>query len=589
MGTWINNVRQIRDGEPVTAGVAGRPDRANTSRTDYLKERLDAASIGNALFLPNAVVAGDVLVGQAVYWNTQNARFEKALSGCEVQASTGQLRALDSSHVVGVCFTKTSATRATLLTLGWAALDLSAAVDGEVTPGFYYLSASRAGFLVAQRPPVSVPVLFTDGTNVLVNPQIRSWAEDHIHYSVDLVARPAGRVESSGIGGSLRIVDTDADLPGWLPAEHPVFGGAAAPGARYGYNLNAHAELSNLWPPIPLESAVLLWERGQGLVELASSDGPRMTWDAHGLWWWDDCLPPWDAEYGSSSSGAVGSSSSGDCQAIAVPMRLRFFFNRMAFATDRSVVTSLEPAAGSPITVTGCTGVAAKTGALQLGFQGSFLQEDANLDGSLVIKELRGTTLRRGPVVSGLYAVDGTVTLAGTPTVIDGRDVYRGIVGIQANYESAERDLEVQVVRLEGAIQQHYEDLLYLGFPAGRSSRIRAKVKIPSPNPPASPQIRFRIQLLGRTVGTLPALTVSYRRLKRGNGLLRPLETLDTALGFSYSVTTESADQYTEVTTDAISVLPGDQIFFTIARDASDGYSGEVGILDMVAVLNSGS
>ena len=68
-----------------------------------------------------------------------------------------------------------------------------------------------------------------------------------------------------------------------------------------------------------------------------------------------------------------------------------------------SVVTSLQPAEGSPISVTRCgTNTPATTGALQLNLDLNLKDEAANLPDYLVYKRTNGNKLLQGPVVSPL-------------------------------------------------------------------------------------------------------------------------------------------------------------------------------------------
>jgi antitoxin (DNA-binding transcriptional repressor) of toxin-antitoxin stability system len=46
---WRDDVPYVRDGEPVTAAVDGRPLRALAGRSEYLKDRIDAAELGEAV------------------------------------------------------------------------------------------------------------------------------------------------------------------------------------------------------------------------------------------------------------------------------------------------------------------------------------------------------------------------------------------------------------------------------------------------------------------------------------------------------------------------------------------------------------
>jgi hypothetical protein len=47
-----------------------------------------------------------------------------------------------------------------------------------------------------------------------------------------------------------------------------------------------------------------------------------------------------------------------------------------------------------------------------------------------------------------------------------------------------------------------------------------------------------------------------------------------------------TADYYIEKNSSTFAVSESDEVLFTVTRSATDGYAGEVGILDAVAVLS---
>lgn len=63
------------------------------------------------------------------------------------------------------------------------------------------------------------------------------------------------------------------------------------------------------------------------------------------------------------------------------------------------------------------------------------------------------------------------------------------------------------------------------------------------------------------------------------------LPLVDEALVIDTSVTV-AANQYIDIDSDDILEIAGEDIvYFTIARTAADGYGGEVGLIEAVAVL----
>lgn len=391
MPSWINQTRHIQDGEPVTGGVASRPDRAMEGRTEYLRQRIDEAELGEALKAWDRPLASNVLVGQPVYWDTTQSRFDQALGTVEHDSATGTLSPARSSEVIGLCVNKSSATRGDIALAGAVPVSLANSVEGQAFAGRYYLSNAARGFLVRQRPPVGVPVLFYDGEGTAyILPQLRNPLEDHVHWSIELVCRPAGTHNRPTPEERHRISDADASLRGWLPADHPSFSSRAPLGAVFGYNLAVHDELKQLWPPIPLGSALMVWDRGEGylggiLPPLGLSG--LVLLDEAGIWWLSDAYSdvPWPADFSSSDvhSSSISYSSSLPELPRQETMRLSIHFARLAFATSRTVVTSLK--AGAGVAVRDSTGVTASTGDLLVSATGAGTaglgQEILDLDG----------------------------------------------------------------------------------------------------------------------------------------------------------------------------------------------------------------
>lgn len=338
-----SRIKHIQDGEPVNAGVASRPDRELEARSNYLRQRLDAAELGRAIVDSDVSLAADVLVGEAVYYNAANARYERALAAVENDAESGTLVPKASADVRGVVLAKVNATLGHVVLAGRVTLDISDAVSGDVEAGHYYLSAASPGKLTRQRPPVSVSVLYSNGAgDVFVQPHQRDFLEDHIHYKFELEWQPAGTVWPRE-DEPQTIEDADSSLPGWLPADDASFNERAPAGAAYGYNLAAHPALEAVWPPIPLEAVSLDWHRqltwvglngdentpelfvGAGLtgIPLGADGLVQITND--GIWWMSNALhaTPWPADFdnrtGSDSSSVVSSSSSAGSEGGADP------------------------------------------------------------------------------------------------------------------------------------------------------------------------------------------------------------------------------------------------------------------------------
>tara|TARA_B100000700_G_scaffold220905_1_gene243179 strand:+ start:1254 stop:3131 length:1878 start_codon:yes stop_codon:yes gene_type:complete len=625
MPDWKKNIRHITDGEAVSSGVTSRPDKALEGNLQYLKDLVDATQLGEVLVIRDATVSSDVLVGQPVHWNATTGRFEKALAVIETNAESKTTSPKASAEVIGVVQKKTNSTLADIVTMGWVELDLSNAIDDEIIAGRYYLSANESGKLTKQRPPVSVPVLFTDGVgNALVLPITRNFLNDHIHYSFDLTCRPAG--DHYHLSGRHEITNPDSSQQGWLPADHESFGGKAPSKAVFGYNLAAHDELESVWPPLPITAAAMTWDKGDnennqtiGGVDIPLGLDGLCHIDANGIWWMSDCdgNVPWPEDlvdsssssaswfedgYGSlDSEGSYSSSNSSESHFIPEcphfdKMRLTIHYARMSFATDKSVVTSLQPAEDSPIKVQNCAGKDSTTGDLFLDLSLDLAVIDAEKEGYQVVKTVEGAEYKRGPVVEGLFA-GGDAQLSSSKTLdVDGNTLYQGRVTVTVPTDIAGRELMPQIVRLDDVMERYYDEVPYLGFSSGRESSIRIRFHVPPTGISASATMKLRVAILGRISGTLPDLSVTYRRIPRGTSSAAALPTStsdEKAVTFDpTSITLASANQYAEVESASFpaavdgNIEAGDTLLITITRGSSDTYAGELGLLRIGAIFD---
>lgn len=612
-------IRFIQDGEAVSAGVTNRAPRVNDRNIRYLWDLLRAAEIGSTVFLRDATVEAESRVGMAVYLNGDTQRFERGLAQLESVPGTARLRTAASAQIWGIVHTKSLDTKADLLLHGFSPLAIGAALglsaDATVPAGTYYLSGTTPGRLTTQQPPISVMVLRADGHgNVLVNPQFVDFVDRHQHYKVELTCAPAGTVSPPLVGGRHTISDADDSAQGWLPADHAVFGGHAPTGAVFGYNLSAHATLSDLWPPLPVSSATLEFDRGEDTRGYSSvplgADGLCIL-DRYGIWWLSDCYGdvPWPTlldNTGSASDSASDSSSGSPECPRTLSMRMLLWFAKAQFATNDTVVTSLKSKSGRLAVTVEDTTTVASAGALDIDLDlTDFVDSGTEEPGYLVLKTLDDTTFKRGPVVSGLYAAGDNLTLTGEaevpvdPDDPDGATMQVGAVEVRVDAYPT-RELEVQSLRFSGGAEDDvYDDTLFVSLPAGQASSYRAKLHVPADIVGETIRLRLRFILLGTTAGTLPQLTVTARRLPRpSDGLDAPENLPDSDDEFSFTVATNavltSAYQYAEAVSTAhhggiagdATVAAGDVVFFTVSRDDDDGYAGDVGVVHQVGVLS---
>ena len=587
----------VRDGEPVAAGVTNRPTQQLQQNINYLWEVLSASGLGSTIVIRRATVDASVKVGQPVYFSSSSKAFEQALATVASGTVDGHVVAAESAQVWGVVLQKLSSTLADILVSGYSALNLSEAVTGTVTAGLYYLSGSTPGKLVNTRTPVTIPVLRADGNgNVLVLPQFADFIDRHVHYKFDLVCQPAGSYTEPADGDPHSISAPDDTLPGWLPAGHASFNGTAPAGAVFGYNLATHLSLKNVWPPLPASEAYLEFDRGTtGFTGVPTGETGACILDRYGIWWMSDCYDdvPWPTAYNSPGfSVSLSDPPDAECPR-RTQMAMRLWFTKPSFATDATVVTSLT-SLDPRLVVTCVDGTPASLGALNIDLDLNFVATTDNT-GYQVLKEIDGNSFKQGPVCEGLYTSSSSVSLSSPSRrrLIVGNSsspwLYQGPVEISV-VPTESREIEVQLIRLDGVEEQFYEDVTYLGFPAANETSIRCKLHVPSSSGFVSPVLSLRLRILGRAAGTLPSLTVTARRLPKpatGTSVALPLAASEFAVTIATTATLGASNKYIDVTSNSFSVADGDTLLFTVLRSSGDAYAGEVGMLQMTGILSA--
>jgi hypothetical protein len=334
-----NLIDAILQGEPVSPQVANRPLNEIQSNCLYLLSLFNASKIGQAIIAYNQPVETPAVLGAPLWFNPATARFERGLAALDATLG-GSLKASGSSQIWGILQNRyTGLAAGDILLFGYETLDVSAAIVGGSPPvpaGNYYLSALTAGMLTTVRPAVPVSVLRADGAgNVLCNPQWTDYVDRHIPYTIYLTCYPAGNTVPPLLGMTHTITNPNPALPGWLPANHAIFGGLAPKKAQFGYNLGAQPSLNALWPPFPLALARLEWNKGlspdQGFQGVPMTPPSALAEiDANGIWWMSNCYGdvPWPLHLNTFDPDATSYSwSEGTCPYHA-QMQLRIMFNK---------------------------------------------------------------------------------------------------------------------------------------------------------------------------------------------------------------------------------------------------------------------
>lgn len=592
MPSFTELVRFILDGEEVRAGVANRAPRELDQNIRHLRDVLEAALLGEMVIARDKTIETAAQVGQAVYWNANTHRFERALAGAENDQLTGELQATKATQVRGIVYRKSSSLTADVVLAGRVELDLSAAVDGDITPGLYYLSGSSPGKLVAQRPPVSVAVLevsqtgSTAGTHeVYVSPKLYD-LEGHRHYRFELATVPAGEHTPPAPGLPHEITSPDPAVEGWLPADHAVFDGKAPAGAVFGYNLSV-ASWRHLWPPLPLASAQLeVFHEGLG-TPLAGPVHPELVvLDEHGIWWLTDCrgVVPFDPAY---TTGVSASLSASVCPPDVAP-RARLWFAKPSYFSRSSVVSSLRGLGAVRVVCRG-TDEQADRGDLDIALDLNLLLSDAGQAGHKAVKGIdEEGKLLLGPLVESVKS--NSPALSVTSDVADlagGRKTANLTLALDLSVEGDE--LPFSDIRLDGTELTYYQQLMALGFPADREATLSLQLRVPhSARIVAGTKLKLYFLLLARAAGNLPAglFTLSARQQSRPSALLtpQPLVTAFSPLTLDTTATVALNDLIA-VESGQLAIAAGDVVELLLTRSGPDAFAGEVQLLAPRGVL----
>lgn len=587
MSVWRGSIDLIRDGEPVNAKTTNRPLAQLIARTDYLKSRFDASSTGESIILFSQETSSDVELGDAVYFDFSDDVYKPAIASA-VNADNGQLRTADSAYVAGIVIRKTSNTSADILMSGrYVGLTLTDNLSVALPEGHYYLSAMYPGKLTNQRPPVGIYVCSITSNGILVNPNNREVLEDHVHYAFELETDPAGIATCGSTTVSLH--SENATVEGWLSANNSVFSGNAPTGAKFGYNWTANPIIAAIWPPQPVKSAY---------VELngVGVHPDRVIVDENGIWWMTDCINevPWESNFCSSSSAI--DPGAGACDPTRRIMKL--YFTRMISKTDQAAVTGIRAAEDSAIVVSGCTNPDSSGycgSRVTLDWQPTWTR-DSGTTGGEVVKGISNSELQVGYVVEGVQGA-GLISVSGTQSLSG--NFKAGLLTIEGlDPSQLTRKLDIQILALDGAVEAVYSGILpYAGFPKNRASSLIGKIRVPDVQY-VTPTLDLYIWFAAITAGNMPAdVTISYAKMSTtdvfNDGSLVPepsLPVLPTAWSSPVDLNLDTvgaltAGKYFSAQALSITVDSDDVVLFKVTRSASDGYTGELGLVNMYGLI----
>jgi hypothetical protein len=579
------NVNIISNGEAVNATVTNRPLLDLTNRTQSNKEKIDNGLFGTALIAFDVPLDSDSKVGQAVYVGS-NGAYHKALAAVATD-TTSDFQLADTSFAAGLILRKNTATSGDVVLQGVctiASSDLNAvSLSGNLSAGQQiYLGGdnTKAGWITATRPLIHVPLASihgpnTDGTfTVVVAPAPRPDLHNHVHYRVPLTMVNAGNTTTT---------------QGWLNATADNFPGKTIPvGAVYGYNIAQDATLAPLWPPVPLHS-VYLERNGKGVRTTGNSGEIICQIDSSGIWWMTNCVS--DQPFGQA---AINDGSG--CPSY--PDRLDLWLSKITSVTADPIVRSLTPADNS-IILKNANGANATSGDLYIRSVLPVTQS-STYPGYVVAKEIGSSSgsayVKMGPVVEGVRStngalvVTGSTTLTGTDPVSHDTQTFQGGL-LHIDFTPPNSNLEGGMTSL---VFDNTEEGIVSNIPmhfmrVGKSATIRGMLRVPTIGVNTPSNLTFKFVFYATANGTFPNLVVSRRIIRPAASCVNTaLPTSDTALDtLDFTSCPSTAGNYfTKSTTTTLSVNPGDLVYVVLTRSASDGYAGDIGILDVTWSLS---
>lgn len=286
-----------------------------------------------------------------------------------------------------------------------------------------------------------------------------------------------------------------------------------APGASFIYAMGMHQALNTCYPPIPVKAASL--ELNGVALDSAEffPESPTYQIALDSVYWYPSLYGtvPWPLDW--ESPEAPGTDYLGK------KLLLHFSKNNTG---NTGYVTSLRPAANSPIRVTQCgTNDNANVGDLEIDLDLAMTAQDSNLAGYQVVKSAAGNKLKRGPVVEKIIPGAGiSITQAG------GAPYGQGAVTISLSSANAVYTGDFEEIALENAKQEMIGMFPYIRL-LGRATG--------GTNTPTGFTAKFRVP---HTLPNVPYRVVVYATVFGEDGVAQVSEIVlpKSALSFTYAI-----------------------------------------------------
>jgi hypothetical protein len=478
IASTLLSTRPVADGERVNATVTNRLPTTNYANASYIHDLLKKGYNNSAQFLYDQYIADDVQIGDFVFYNFENRVFEKGLAKF-VQIG-GTFLESPATAVWGVV-TIIQNGKATICTDGLCsfipqntgynnldmpnAIFLSNFIPGAPTTTIHY-PYKCLGTAVGQKDTAEVQLFLRAG--------LHADARIHDHQSYMLAAAPAGNWD---IATPDIITNPKLDLPGWLPANHSIFGGTAPINAKYGYNPKFLEDCN--YPPQAIEAAGLRWQR-----KSATSDDPVIAnvpselykFTNKTIWWLFDKAPflPWD----STLSYANGEPT----DTHPHPYRQKIWYENMCYGygMEESVVASLRAVEGSGLRVRQFpTGGEATTGELEIDYHPNFTADSVIVPQYTAVHDLVDRTIHYTYNVAGLR-IDSKQLKIIESDFVSPEGFYSGNLTITDYTGAIGQELAFEAVHLNGVEEAVERDVVGLSFPPNRpGASLLARIPVP--------------------------------------------------------------------------------------------------------------
>lgn len=374
----------------------------------------------------------------------------------------------------------------------------------------------------------------------------------------------------AGLGWVLNTLLLDSNLPGWLPVANEVFNNSTIPaGARYGYNVKKDTTLQQLFPE-DIVTAYIVTKDGVGLSNQV------VVVNQSGIWWMDSLAQvPWHTVNNNNILPEVQITLAtwlgSEVSQLIMPSELHLVYAKLVTGGVK-VVTSLETAPDSGITILDPQGNQASSGPLVLRAGFAVTDASSTETGSLVVKDITGFAMKRGRVVERI-AVGNNLAL--TSTHLGGQgEVTLSIVGLDGKLEGQPDILAIDDILVEKDLTLN---IFYSVFPKGKASSILGKIDVPSYLAAGTYRVELNCTFIAlHTSGAIQAPDLS----------LTWVSLLDPTTKFNLSACTQSAaaivvtpyaspvyprECFRKVT-NLLTVYPNSSVYFKLARAASDAY-----------------